>query len=104
MRLAAKGAVLITYDSLPALKLQEATPKEPEMDYGEWQELLECYRKIGPTARKVLLMKARRLAVGRVQYNDDFTDQRRNMLRDALEEAIDLSTYLEVQLTRLETE
>jgi hypothetical protein len=67
----------------------------------EWHELLEAYRKIGPTARKVLLMKAKRLAVGRVQYNDDFTDQSRDMLKDALEEAIDLSTYLEVQLTRL---
>lgn len=109
LRLADLEASVINYDSLPALKLQEATCEKPcvrppAMDYAEWHELLECYQKIGPTARKVLLMKARRLAVGRVQYNDDFTDQRRNMLRDALEEAIDLSTYLEVQLTRLETE
>jgi hypothetical protein len=103
---------LITHDSLSEslayMQHQEAQPKPcvrppagPGVDVGEWHELLEAYRKIGPTARKVLLMKAKRLAVGRVQYNDDFTDQSRDMLKDALEEAIDLSTYLEVELTRL---
>jgi hypothetical protein len=94
-------------ESLAVMTHQETQPKPcvrppaGDLAMDEWHELLEAYRKIGPTARKVLLMKAKRLAVGRVQYNDDFTDQSRDMLKDALEEAIDLSTYLEVQLTRL---
>jgi hypothetical protein len=93
-------------ESLAVMQHQEARtcagpPATPGVDVGEWHDLLECYRQLGPTARQVLLMTAKRLAIGRVQYNDDFTDQKRDMIRDGIEEAADLAVYLQVQLTRM---
>jgi hypothetical protein len=95
-------------ESLAVTQHQETQPKpcvrppaSTGVDVGEWHELLEAYRVLGPTARQVLLMTAKRLAVGRVQYNDDFTDQKRDMIRDGIEEAADLAVYLQVQLTRM---
>jgi hypothetical protein len=104
---------VINYSHIPedldALRHQEGKPcakpciAPPPVapNVGEWHELLEAFRVLGPTARQVLLMTAKRLAIGRVQYNDDFTDQRRDMIRDGIEEAADLAVYLQVQLTRM---
>jgi hypothetical protein len=108
------GARLITHDSLSeslaVMQHQEAQPKpcvrppaSTSVDVGEWHELLEAYRGIGPVGRRALLGIAQRMAMGRKQYSSDFDShlplsERRDMLFEAMQEIADLSVYLNVEI------
>lgn len=88
------------------------------MNYDEWTRLLEACRgldsdrvalltemagaleAIGPRARVALREQVRRLTRGATQYGEDF-ELRRNYPREALEEILDLSNYIQIALVDL---
>lgn len=83
-------------DTLPA---PMSEPPSMPVEFEEWSALYQNFRMLGPTARKVLMMTAERLAMGRRQYNDDF-DNPRDWTDESLAESIDLNVYLLVRLIK----
>jgi hypothetical protein len=75
-------------------------PELVGVPHEEWEELLENYRMLGPTGRRVLRMLAKRLSDGRSVYGDDFTRDR-NWTSEALEEVLDSQVYLAIELARI---
>lgn len=66
-------------------------------------ELVDIVDKLEPDARELLLEQARRLIIGQRQYGRvDLDTDRRNFVREALEECLDQTIYTLAALKRLE--
>jgi hypothetical protein len=68
------------------------TPQDDD-EVSEMLGFLAIYKQLGPKERKIINLQLKRLLDGQKQYGE-WTDDDRDLKREAAEEALDMAHYL----------